>query len=285
MQIIENIQVKEKLYIEKLENGLTIMIIPKKGIRKKYVMWATHYGSIDNKFVVPGEENITEAIMSKFANNIDKDIISGLNSSVPEEPVLGGMMKCSKSAPLNALYYISKGENVEFKLGNIRLPLSQITHCWIEHNGEVAQTRNDMPDSDLKTKFSVKLVPNDIEKSKKLIIDLVNSINGTNESLDEWVDASGKRVSIPNSSTVNTSTQTVSQQQQVPAPHLPSGRYAVRIVDDHGRLRAEGTDGVNPIAWVAFPNHLRQFEGQQYEVDQLIWNGKNYRVSGNIVEI
>ena len=60
MQIIENTQVKEKLYIEKLENGLTVMIIPKKGIRKKYVMWATHYGSIDNKFVVPGEENVTE---------------------------------------------------------------------------------------------------------------------------------------------------------------------------------------------------------------------------------
>ncbi len=60
MQIIENSSIKEKLYIEKLENGLTVMIIPKKGIRKKYVMWATHYGSIDNKFIVPGEENITE---------------------------------------------------------------------------------------------------------------------------------------------------------------------------------------------------------------------------------
>ena len=32
MQIIENSKVKEKLYIEKLENGLTIMIVPKKGI-------------------------------------------------------------------------------------------------------------------------------------------------------------------------------------------------------------------------------------------------------------
>ncbi len=60
MQIIENLQVKEKLYTEKLENGLTVLIIPKKGIRKKYAMWATHYGSIDNKFVVPGEEEITE---------------------------------------------------------------------------------------------------------------------------------------------------------------------------------------------------------------------------------
>ncbi len=60
MQVIENLSVKEKLYIEKLENGLTVLIIPKKGIRKKYVMWATHYGSIDNKFVVPGEETEVE---------------------------------------------------------------------------------------------------------------------------------------------------------------------------------------------------------------------------------
>ncbi|MGN1310447.1 MAG: EF-P 5-aminopentanol modification-associated protein YfmH [Clostridia bacterium] len=60
MQIIENSKVREKLYIDKLENGLTIMIIPKKGIQKKYVMWATNYGSLDNKFIIPGEKEITE---------------------------------------------------------------------------------------------------------------------------------------------------------------------------------------------------------------------------------
>ena len=34
MQVIENLKVKEKLYIEKLENGLTVMIVPKKDIQK-----------------------------------------------------------------------------------------------------------------------------------------------------------------------------------------------------------------------------------------------------------
>ena len=37
MKVIENSKVKEKVYIEKLKNGLTIMIIPKKEIQKKYV--------------------------------------------------------------------------------------------------------------------------------------------------------------------------------------------------------------------------------------------------------
>lgn len=59
MQIIENSKIKEKLYIEKLENGLSIMIIPKHNTTKKYVMWSTHYGSIDNKFIIPGEEKET----------------------------------------------------------------------------------------------------------------------------------------------------------------------------------------------------------------------------------
>ena len=35
MQIIENLKVKEKAYIEKLQDGLTVMIIPKKGVQKK----------------------------------------------------------------------------------------------------------------------------------------------------------------------------------------------------------------------------------------------------------
>lgn len=60
MQIIENSKVKEKLYIEKLENGLTVMIVPKKGIQKKYIIWGTNYGSNDSTFIVPGETDVTE---------------------------------------------------------------------------------------------------------------------------------------------------------------------------------------------------------------------------------
>ena len=51
MKIVENKNIKEKCYIEKLENGMEVLIIPKKGIQKKYVMWTTKFGSIDNKFV------------------------------------------------------------------------------------------------------------------------------------------------------------------------------------------------------------------------------------------
>ena len=39
MQIIENDKIKEKLYIEKLDNGLTIMVIPKSNTQKKYIIF------------------------------------------------------------------------------------------------------------------------------------------------------------------------------------------------------------------------------------------------------
>lgn len=60
MKIIENSKIREKLCIEKLDNGLTVIIVPKPGIQKKYMIWGTNYGSDDNKFIVPGETVITE---------------------------------------------------------------------------------------------------------------------------------------------------------------------------------------------------------------------------------
>ena len=60
MQIIESSKLKEKVYTEKLENGLTVMIIPKENTNKKYVIWGTHFGSNDNHFIVPGtNEEVT----------------------------------------------------------------------------------------------------------------------------------------------------------------------------------------------------------------------------------
>lgn len=58
MKIIESSKIKEKAYIEKLENGMTVIIIPRENTKKKYIIWGTHFGSIDNHFIMPqtGEE-------------------------------------------------------------------------------------------------------------------------------------------------------------------------------------------------------------------------------------
>ncbi len=53
MQIIENKEIKEKVYIETLENGMKIIVVPKKNTEKKYIIWGTKFGSIDNHFIDP----------------------------------------------------------------------------------------------------------------------------------------------------------------------------------------------------------------------------------------
>ncbi|MCI8397595.1 MAG: insulinase family protein [Clostridia bacterium] len=82
MKVIENKNVKEKLYIEKLENGLTVMIIPRKNVRKKYIIYGTHFGSIDNTFMLP-EKTEAERVPDGIAHFLEHKMFeqkSGVNS-------------------------------------------------------------------------------------------------------------------------------------------------------------------------------------------------------------
>jgi len=44
-------QLQESLYYEKMDNGLDVYVLPKKGFNKTYATFTTKYGSIDNTFV------------------------------------------------------------------------------------------------------------------------------------------------------------------------------------------------------------------------------------------
>lgn len=52
--VYENI--KETLYYEKLDNGLDVYLLPKKGFKKYYATFTTKYGSIDNTFIPIGKK-------------------------------------------------------------------------------------------------------------------------------------------------------------------------------------------------------------------------------------
>ena len=97
----------------------------------------------------------------------------------------------------------------------------------------------------------------------------------------------GNKISLsdPLNSANTTSTQAVPATSQKAVSTLPT--HTVTIVYDtiKHKLRAVANDGIHGYANVAFPNNLRTHDGQQYEVDALVWNGKNYRVSGNIKAI
>ena len=94
MQVVENFKIKEKVYTEKLENGLTIMIIPKKDVRKKYVIWGTNYGSNDYKFIVPGEELTNKNVsVDEYIEKIEK---------VSRE----GIMNIADNVYINTIYFL-----------------------------------------------------------------------------------------------------------------------------------------------------------------------------------
>ena len=57
MEIRKNNKIDETVYTETLENGMKVIIVPKKNTSKKYIIWATKFGSIDNHFIEPKTEN------------------------------------------------------------------------------------------------------------------------------------------------------------------------------------------------------------------------------------
>jgi len=55
MKIKHYDKIHEKVYSEKLNNGLSVFVIPKKDFSRKYAFFATNYGGADRRFKVGGE--------------------------------------------------------------------------------------------------------------------------------------------------------------------------------------------------------------------------------------
>ena len=82
MKVIDCSVIKEKAYIDKLENGLKIIVIPKKESNKKYIIWGTNFGSNDNRFIYPetGEEVIVPDGVAHFLEHKMFEQRDGTNS-------------------------------------------------------------------------------------------------------------------------------------------------------------------------------------------------------------
>ena len=102
-----------------------------------------------------------------------------------------------------------------------------------------------------------------------------------NESLNEWKDANGTAIKNNTASTTPTPAPTPPSS----APYVNSNIVTIDYDTRKHKLRALADDGVHGLGNVAFPNNLRNRPGQQYEVETLTWNGKNYRASGRITPI
>jgi len=76
MQEIYNDVIKEKLYKKKLDNGLTLLMMPRSNYNKNYGIFATNYGSIDNKFINP-ETGKAENVSDGIAHFLEHKLFEG----------------------------------------------------------------------------------------------------------------------------------------------------------------------------------------------------------------
>lgn len=54
-RVLESPLLREKVYMRRVEPGLEVFVLPKKGYVKKYATYSTNFGSIDSRFIVEGE--------------------------------------------------------------------------------------------------------------------------------------------------------------------------------------------------------------------------------------
>ena len=66
MKLNEYPNLGEKIYTEKLPNGLSIFVIPKPGFHKKYAFFATDYGGVDRRFKISDKWIETPAGVAHF---------------------------------------------------------------------------------------------------------------------------------------------------------------------------------------------------------------------------
>lgn len=56
--VVQDERLREQVFQTRLDNGLAVFVMPKPGFHKKYAVFATRYGSIDNRFRRGGESQV-----------------------------------------------------------------------------------------------------------------------------------------------------------------------------------------------------------------------------------
>ena len=82
MKIFENKKLQEKYYLEILDNGLKVYLMPKNEFHKTYAIFSTKYGSRDIEFIPLGQkdylktpEGIAHFLEHKLFENEDCNVL------------------------------------------------------------------------------------------------------------------------------------------------------------------------------------------------------------------
>ena len=111
MKRIEYPGLDEVLYSEVLENGLTVLVVPRKGFTKRLAYFVTDYGSIHTDFTLEGKQYRSPAGVAHYLEHKLFDM-PGERDVSAEFAQLGAMTNAFTSYDMTA-YYFSCTENFE----------------------------------------------------------------------------------------------------------------------------------------------------------------------------
>ena len=115
-------ELDETLYTQVLENGLTVIVVPRKGFTKKLAYFVTDYGSIHTDFLLEGKAHHAPAGVAHYLEHKMFDLPGGRDVSA-EFAEMGAMTNAFTSYDMTA-YYFSTTENFD---GCLRLLLEFVS--------------------------------------------------------------------------------------------------------------------------------------------------------------
>jgi len=113
----------ERLYTEKLPNGLSVFVVPKHGFNKSYAFFATDYGGADRRFKLSGNWIDTPEGVAHFLEHKMFDTETG--NALTELSANGASPNAYTSTDITAYHFESVGkfaENLEMLLSFVSVP-------------------------------------------------------------------------------------------------------------------------------------------------------------------
>ena len=108
-------QLQEEMYYEKLNNGLDVYILPKKGFNKTYATFTTKYGSIDNHFLPPGKDEYVK-VPDGIAHFLEHKLFEKEDGDVFQQFSKQGASANAFTSFTRTAYLFSSTSNVEKNL-------------------------------------------------------------------------------------------------------------------------------------------------------------------------
>lgn len=112
---IEYEQLQETLYHEKISNGLDVYVLPKKGFNKTYAVFTTKYGSIDNRFVPLGKNEMVH-VPDGIAHFLEHKLFEKADGDVFQDFSKQGASANAFTSFTRTAYLFSSTSNVERNL-------------------------------------------------------------------------------------------------------------------------------------------------------------------------